>query len=406
MKRSEIKKTPLADTVIEALEPEDKAYRVNDGNGLYLRVKPNGAKSWELRYRKPDGKWSWAGIGPYGKGTHQYTGAKARAKAKTLLSETEDGQTVVATKRMMQAQQRQEAADTFEALAMEWHAMKSREWTAGTSVRSLGALRNHVFPVMGKRPFAKILPGEWYDLFAAMKERGIAEQTRRTRQLCVEIYDWAVIQHRIDFNPLDRLAKFVKSRAAENYARVDFDELPDLLRAIRSYQTPDVSLGLRLYSHLAVRPTELRAALWEEFDLDGSLWSVPAGRMKRRRDFLVPLSRQAVALLRELHEITGRYTLLFPSRSRAGNPRSDMVFTMALKRLGFGGRQTVHGFRHLFSTWAHEQGYEHAHIEASLSHFKENTTAGSYNKAQYLEQRRVLMQAWSDYLDSLVERRP
>ena len=401
VKRSQIKRRPLADTVLASLEPEPKEYRELDGDGLYFRVKPDGSKSWQLRYKKTDGKWSWLGLGGYGAGDHQLTGEQARRKVRALRDNTEKGGSVLATKQAQKAAELEAANNTFERLAREWYSAKCKNWTEGTAVRTIGALEKHVFPVFGKRPFTSILPMEWMNFLRAMEETGIVEQTSRVRGMCREVYDLARVTGRATHNPLEGLHKFLLTKPIENFAHVSLDELPALLRAIRSYpHATDVRLGLQLLTMLACRPSELREARWQEFDLDAGLWLIPGERMKRRREHLIPLPSQAIALLRELHNLTGNYQLLFPGRSDTTKPRSNTVFLMALRRLGYEGRQTGHGFRHLASTILNENGFDSQHVEAQLSHVKEGVR-GVYDKSTYLEQRKIMMQWYADHLDRL-----
>ena len=403
MKRSEIKRRPLADTVLATLEPEAKEYRELDGNALYLRVRPDGSKSWQLRYKKPDGKWSWLGLGGYGTGDHQLSGAQARKKAAVLREDAAKGGNPLATKRARKAAEIEATNNTFEHLAREWYAAKRKNWTDGTATRTIGALELHVFPVFGKRIYTEILPMEWMDFLRGMEQKGIIEQTSRVRARCQEIYDLARVTGRATHNPLEGLHKFLQTKPSENYAHVSIDELPPLLRAIRAYPSAiDVRIGLHLLSMLACRPSEIREAQWDEFDLDKALWTIPAERMKRRREHLVPLPRQAVELLRDLSNLTGGYPLLFPGRSDTTKPRSNTVFLMALRRLGYEGRQTGHGFRHIASTILNEHGFDENHIEAQLSHIKEGV-AGIYNKAQYLTQRAAMMQWYADHQDTLAK---
>lgn len=403
MKRSEIKRRPLADTVLATLEPEAKEYRELDGNALYIRVRPDGSKSWQLRYKKPDGKWSWLGLGGYGTGDHQLSGAQARQKAAVLREDAAKGGNPLATKRARKAAEIEATNNTFEHLAREWYAAKRKSWTDGTAIRTIGALELHVFPVFGKRIYTEILPMEWMEFLRGMEQKGIIEQTSRVRARCQEIYDLARVTGRATHNPLEGLHKFLQTKPSENYAHVPVDELPPLLRAIRAYPSAiDVRIGLHLLSMLACRPSELREARWDEFDLDKALWTIPAERMKRRREHLVPLPCQAVELLCGLRNLTGGYPLLFPGRSDTTKPRSNTVFLMALRRLGYEGRQTGHGFRHIASTILNEHGFDENHIEAQLSHVKEGV-AGIYNKAQYLTQRTTMMQWYADHQDSLAK---
>lgn len=399
MKRSEIKRRPLADTTLASLEPEQAAYRELDGADLYLRVKPNGGKSWELRYKKPDGKWSWLGLGGY----PEVSGALARQKAAELKADASAGRNPLASKQVRKAEAQAAANNTFEHLAREWHTSRLGGWDAGTALRVMGALERHVFPTFGPRPYAGILSMEWMELLRGMEQQGILEQMSRVRAYCKDVYDLGRVTGRAVNNPLEGVHKFLSSGKAENYAHVSAEELPALLRAIQSYpHAKDVQIGLRLLTLLAVRPSELREAQWSEFDFGKKLWTIPVERKGRKkgREHLVPLCSQAIALLEELRPITGAYALLFPGRSDRTKPRSNTVFLMALRRLGYEGRQTGHGFRHIASTILNEHGFPADHIEAQLSH-KAPGVRGVYNKAQYLEQRKTMLQWYADHLDKL-----
>ncbi len=399
MKRSEIKRRPLSDTTLAGLEPDTKEYREQDGNGLYFRVKPDGQKSWQLRYKTPAGTWSWLGLGGY----PEVGGALARQKATELRNDAAEGKNPMATKQARQAAELEANNSTFEALAREWHASRLKAWDAGTAKRVMGALERHVFPTFGKRLYAGILSMEWMGLLRGMEQQGILEQMSRVRAYCKDVYDLARVTGRAVNNPLDGVHKFLSTGKAENYAHVSLEELPALLRAIRSYpHAKDVQLGLRLLTLIAVRPSELREARWEEFDIDKKLWTIPVERKGRKKglEHLVPLCRQAVEILEELRTLTGAYPLLFPGRSDRTKPRSDTVFLMALRRLGYEGRQTGHGFRHIASTILNEHEFDADHVEAQLSH-KAPGVRGIYNKAQYLAQRTTMMQWYADYLDGL-----
>ncbi|GFM68704.1 integrase [Pseudomonas cichorii] len=399
MKRSEIKRRPLSDTTLAGLEPDLKEYRELDASGLYFRVKPDGQKSWQLRYKKPDGKWSWLGLGGY----PEVSGALARQKAAELRTDAADGKNPMATKKARKAVEIEAAQDTFEVLAREWHASRITSWDSGTAKRVMGALERHVFPTFGQRQYTGILSMEWMELLRGMEKQGILEQMSRVRSYCKDVYDLARVTGRAVNNPLEGVHKFLSSGKAENYAHVSVEELPALLRAIRSYpHARDVKLGLHLLSLFSVRPSELREAQWSEFDFDKRIWTVPVERKGRKkgREHLVPLSRQAIEALTELRTLTGAYALLFPGRGDRSKPRSNTVFLMALRRLGYEGRQTGHGFRHIASTVLNEHGFVADHIEAQLSH-KAPGVRGVYNKAKYLDQRTTMMQWYADYLDGL-----
>lgn len=400
MKRSEIKRRPLSDTTLAGLEPDTKEYRELDANGLYFRVKPDGQKSWQLRYKKPDGKWSWLGLGGY----PEVSGSLARQKAGELRSDAAEGKNPIVTKQARKAIEQAAANNTFEPLAREWYASRLTNWDAGTAKRIIGALDRHVFPVFGKRVYADITPLEWMEFLRGMEQQGILEQMSRVRAYCKDVYDLARVTGRAVHNPLEGLHKYLQSGKAENYAHVSPEELPALLRAIQAYpHATDVRIGLRLLSLFAVRPSELREAEWSEFDFDKKLWTIPVHRKGRKKglEHLVPLSNQAIEALEELRQYTGSYALLFPGRSDHTKPRSDTVFLMALRRMGYEGRQTGHGFRHIASTVLNENGFDENHVEAQLSH-KKAGVAGVYNKALYLSQRTTMMQWYADHLDKLI----
>ena len=397
MKRAEIKRRPLSDTVLANLEPETKEYRELDSNGLYFRVKPDGNKSWQLRYKKPDSKWSWLGIGGY----PEVSGQLARKKAQELVVDIGKGENPIITKQERNVKELEANNATFEALAREWLDTTQNSWVADTMTRNKGALEKHVYPVFGKRLYTSIRPIEWMNhLKGVQQEHKIYEQVNRIRAMCRDIYDYAKVTGRIDYNPLEGLHKFLEQGDKKNMAHVDEKELPQLLRAIDNYPTPDSRIGLKLLVMLFCRPSELREAQWGEFDLDEAVWNIPEQRMKKRREHIIPLPRQAVALLKELKELSGHSDYLFPSRSNQHKPKSDTVFIMALRRLGYEGRQTPHGFRHIASTLLNNKGFDERHIEAALAHVKDGV-AGVYNKAQYLNDRKYMMQWYADHLEQL-----
>ena len=399
MKRSEIKRRPLPDTVLAHLEAALKEYRELDGNGLYIRVKPDGNKSWQLRYKKPDGKWSWLGLGGY----PEISGQLARKKAKELLDDVSRGENPIISKQERKRQEVEQNNATFELLAREWLDTKLTSWVADTMTRNKGALEKHVFPVFGKRLYTTIKPIEWMNhLKGIQQSQGIYEQVNRVRAMCRDIYDFAKVTGRIDYNPLEGIQKYLQQGKKENMAHVSEAELPTLIRAINNYPTMDVRMGLQLLAMLFCRPSELRGAKWDEFDLEQGLWNIPEERMKKRREHVVPLPKQAVVILQELKTYETNSEYLFPSRSDKSKPKSDTVFIMALRRMGFEGRQTPHGFRHIASTLLNNRGFDERHIESALAHVKDGV-AGVYNKAQYLQDRANMMQWYANHLEEIAD---
>lgn len=399
MKRSEIKRRPLSDTVIANLEADLKEYRELDGNGLYIRVKPDGNKSWQLRYKKPDGKWSWLGLGGY----PEISGLLARKKAKELLDDVSRGENPIISKQERKRQELEQNNATFELLAREWLDTKVNTWVDGTMTRNKSALEKHIFPIFGKRLYTTIKPIEWMNhLKGIQQEQGIYEQVNRIRAMCRDIYDFAKVTGRMDYNPVEGIQKYLQQGKKENMAHVSEQELPTLLRAINNYPSFDVRMGLRLLTMLFCRPTELREAKWDEFDLEQGLWNIPEYRMKKRREHVVPLSTQAVIILKELQTYQTNSEYLFPSRSDKSKPKSDTVFIMALRRMGYEGRQTPHGFRHVASTLLNNRGFDERHIKAALAHVKDGV-AGVYNKAQYLQDRANMMQWYASHLEEIAD---
>lgn len=234
------------------------------------------------------------------------------------------------------------------------------------------------------------------------QEQGIYEQVNRIRAMCRDIYDFAKVTGRMDYNPVEGIQKYLQQGKKENMAHVSEQELPTLLRAINNYPSFDVRMGLRLLTMLFCRPTELREAKWDEFDLEQGLWNIPEYRMKKRREHVVPLSTQAVIILKELQTYQTNSEYLFPSRSDKSKPKSDTVFIMALRRMGYEGRQTPHGFRHVASTLLNNRGFDERHIEAALAHVKDGV-AGVYNKAQYLQDRANMMQWYASHLEEIAD---
>lgn len=405
MKRTDSIKKPMKDTVLSSLEPESKEYRINDGNNLHFVVNPKGNKRWELRYKKPSNlKQSWLGLGTYPEVSGKFARQKAD-EARLLLADGIDP-------REHREEQKRALLNSdqfsFKSLAEEY--CKSKKWTDATRVRNEGALKNHVYPVMGNRDYRKITKKEWLDLIQQIQQKPhpktgnpIIEMGDRVRGLCKDIYDLAEVTMRIDHNPLSGIEKFITKHESQNMLHVKIDELPKLLVNIRSYPSRVTSIGLQLLSMLACRPTELREAVWSEFNLDKGIWVIPSERMKKRVEHTIPLPTQALTLLYELKSYSGNSAYLFKSRSNSSKPVSDNTFNKALKTLGYQSKQTPHGFRHIFSTQLREIGFTRDHVEAALAH-KISGVEGVYNKAIYIDQRKEMMQKWADHLDELVLR--
>lgn len=395
----------MKDTVLSSLEPEaDTEYRINDGDNLYFVVSPKGNKRWDFRYKKPlTQKWNWMGLGAY----PEVSGKLARQKAAAARELLADG--IDPKEHRDQEKQALLNSDqfSFKSLAVEY--CKNKKWTDGTRTRNEGALNNHVYPLMGSRDYRRVTKKEWLDLIRDIQKKlhprtgkPIVEMGNRIRGLCRDIYDLAEVTGRIEFNPLSGLEKFIEKHKQQNMDSVKIDELPKLLVDIRAYPSRVTSIGLQLLSMVACRPTELREAKWDEFNLEKALWTIPSKRMKKRIEHTIPLPTQALILLNELKSYSGNSAYLFKSRSDSNRPVSNNTFNKALKSMGYQGKQTPHGFRHIFSTELREQGFDRDHVEAALAH-KVGGVEGVYNKAIYVEPRKAMLQRWADYLDGLVD---
>lgn len=395
----------MKDSILSSLEAEEKEYRINDGNNLHFVVHPKGNKRWELRYKKPStGKWSWVGLGTY----PEVGGSFARKRADEARKLIAQGVDPVVQKAEVRLATLEQGTFTFLQLAEKFYLTKT--WTLDTKARNLGALNNHVMPAMGKKDYRNITKQEWHALFQEIQNKlnprtgkPIIETGQRVTALVREIYDYAEVTGKATYNPITNLHKYLKKHESNGMKHVNDDELPALLRAIDTYPTSDTRIGLKLLSILFSRPSELREATWGEFDLEKGIWLIPASRMKMGKEHKVPLARQALELLRELKLLTSYSPYLFPSRSSKNKPKSDTVFIEALKRMGYGGKQNPHGFRHIASTILNNQFSDKPQVvEACLAHTK-NGVKGAYDKATHFDERKVMMQWYADYLEKLAD---
>lgn len=398
MKRTAIKKRPLSDTTLASLEPEDKDYRELDSNGLYFLVQKKGNKSWQLRYKKADGKWSWMGLGAY----PAISGALARKKANEILNKLSNGE-MIETKADIRKQATEQKALLFKNLMYDWLNTKEPNWGFDTFDKAKKSIERHIIPKFGNRDFTCISPNEWFDFFQSLqRDLGIYTQTEKLTSYCRNAYDWAKFQEKIKFNPLEGITKHLDKNQGGNMKFVDIDEFPALIRAIRSYPKRDKAIGLELFALLFPRPVELRYATWDQFDLDKAVWIKPAVIMKKDIPHAVPLPRQAIVLLKELLTYKTESNFLFPGRGSLSEPVSDNTFNTALNRLGYKDRQNPHGFRHIASTQLNNRFSDKEQVvEATLAHLKKGVK-GVYDKGAHFEERIGMMQWWADEIDRIV----
>lgn len=391
----------LTDTTCKNAKcPQDKTrLRLADSGGLYLEVVPTGGKLWRWKYRY-GGKEKRLALGSY----PAVTLSMARRGRDTARDELRTGLDPVAAKKLAKVAHEAALANNFEVVARAWFEHWKGTKTERHSEYVMRRLEADVFPAMGARPIAAITAPELLAVVKKIEARGAGDIAKRAWQTCGQIFRYAIAHGRAQRNPAAdvRPADALKSRTKTHYARVEGKELPELLRKIEGYRgTPITRLAMKLMALTFVRTGELIAARWDEFDLDAAEWRIPAERMKMRTPHIVPLSTQAVDVMRALEEMKGLSGLVFQGERDHEKPMSNGAILGALKRMGYAGRMTGHGFRGVASTILHEMGFEHAHIELQLAHQERNQVSAAYNFATYLPQRRKMMQDWADHLEHM-----
>lgn len=389
----------LTDIKIKNAKPREKAFKLSDGEGLFLLVTSKGAKYWRLKYRF-GGKEKLLALGVY----DQIGLADARIKrneARNLLSKDIDPGLV---KQLKKRSQKLTTANSFETIAREWHAKFLPKWTEKHAERIIRNLEKDIFPWIGDRITSEITPPELLKVLHRIENRGAIETAHRAQQTCGQIFRYAVVTGRAERDPSADLRGALPPARGKHYASLtDASAVGELLRAINDYQGHFVTkCALRLAPLLFVRPGELRHAEWSEFNFETTEWRIPAGKMKMRVKHIVPLSSQAIAILRELEPLTSSGKYVFPCIRASKRPMSENTVNAGLRRLGYTKEEmTGHGFRSMASTLLNEQGWNRDAIERQLAHAERNNIRAAYNYAEYLPERRKMMQEWADYLEQL-----
>jgi integrase len=389
----------LTALAIRNAKPDAQPVRLFDGGGLYLEVMPSGARYWRMKYRH-GGKEKRLAFGVF----PEVTLAEARTRRDAARRTLRDGIDPGAVRRAEKLRASLSAETTFEAIGHEWLAKQKRKWAASTYAKAEWLLADNVFPWIGARSIAEIEAPELLAVLRRIEARGAHETAHRAKEKCGEVFRYAIATGRAYRDPSadlrGALAPIVRTSRA---AVTDPAMMAGLLCALDGYTGQFTTrCALRLAPLLFVRPGELRRAEWSEFDLDAAEWRIPAHKMKMREAHTVPLSSQAVAILRELHPLTGTGGYLFPSLRSAAEPMSENTVNAALRRLGFDKEtMTGHGFRAMASTRLNEMGWQPDVIERQLAHAERNKVRAAYNRASYMAERRKMMQAWADYLDTL-----
>lgn len=405
--------TPLTDIQVKNSKPKITTWTLADGNGLYLEIAPNGKKSWRMAYRRPvTKKNNRLSFGDY----PLVSLADARNQclmARRLLKDNIDP--------AVERDQKKEialgvAANTFEKIAREWHTNRLDAWSPATAKDTIRRLENDIFPEIGKLPISEITHQQMIAALRKIEQRGAGEIAKRLKAICARVFSYAN-QHGIkNVNPAADLKDVLKPVKAGHFAAIAPDELPQFLNAINENYARlyiPTRYAMRLMLLIFVRSSELRTTTWDEINLETGEWIIPWQRMKRgkltinpdKTDHHVCLSRQGLEILRELHRYTGGNKYLFPNQRDHEKPMSGDAIRMALNRMGYEGKMTTHGFRALAMTTLKEKlGYRHETVDRQLAHAQKDKIASAYDRAQFLDERKKMMQHWADYLDGLKAR--
>jgi integrase len=387
----------LSDAKVRNAKPRIKPYKIADGEGLFLLIMPNDSKYWRLKYFFA-GKEKTLALGVYPE-VSLSDARERRTQARKLLAAGKDpGETKKEAKRLAT----QKTANTFEVVAREWFDKRKHEWVSAFADRLLVSLERHILPALGQRPIADITAPEVLSMLRLVEDRGTLETARRVMQMCGQIFMYAIATGRAERNPVPDLRGALKAPVVKHQAYLKANELPEYLQKLDAYDgSLQTKLALRILLLTFVRTKELRAAQWTEIDWDKAEWRIPAERMKMRELHIVPLSRQAIATLRQLEKHNGNRQYIFPNQQNPAKFMSENTMLFALYRMGYHSRATGHGFRSTASTILNEHGFRADVIERQLAHGERNNVRAAYNHAQYLPERREMMQWWADHLDQV-----
>jgi integrase len=401
--------TPLTDVQARTAKSKDKPYKLSDGGGLYMLVNTDGAKYWRMDYRFAGARRTLA-FGKYPEVTLADARDKRLAARKLLDQDIDPSQDKKDRARTLADVH----ANTFEKLAREWHANKLPTWSAATARDTLRRLEIDIFPEVGSMPIGAIKHQHMIAALRKIESRGAHEIAHRVKATCVRVFSYASQQGIENRNPAADMKDVLKPVRAGHFAAINADELPAFLAAMDKNDArlfKPTRIALRLMMLVFVRTSELIETQWSEIDLESGEWVIPWHRMKRGKltvnpdmtDHHVCLSRQALELLRELHALTGTGKYLFPNQRDPRKPMSNGAILMALKRMGYQNRMTGHGFRALaMSTIKERLGYRHEVVDRQLAHAQKDKVAAAYDRAQFLAERRVMMQDWADFIDGVV----
>ncbi|UCF90220.1 MAG: integrase arm-type DNA-binding domain-containing protein [Desulfobacterales bacterium] len=387
--------TPLTDTKLRTIKPGKKPQKLFDGGGLFLLVTPTGGKLWRLKYRF-GGTEKLLAIGTY----PQTSLAEARQKRDDARALLEKGINPGDMKKAQKAVETQET-ETFEGIAREWHGKFSSSWADSHSNKIIRRLELYVFPWLGDKSIRSITAPDLLTVLRRIEAKGALETAHRTQQNCGQVFRYAIATGRADRDPTGDLRGAIPPASGKHMATItDPKEIAGLLRSIDDYRGSIViRCALQLAPVVFVRPGELRHAEWSEINFETAEWRLPAEKMKSGVLHIVPLSKQALDILQELHPLTGHGRYVFPSPRTDERPMSSNAILSALRRMGYAkDEMSGHGFRSMASTLLNEQGWNRDAIERQLAHTERNSVRAAYNYAEFMPERKRMMQAWADYL--------
>ena len=393
---------PLFDTTLRNTRAGEKPQKLSDGGGLYLLVKTTGKKFWHMAYRF-DGKQKLLSFGQYPE-VSLSDAREARQKARELLAKGIDPGQVKKEAKQAKKVEEQIACSTFQKVATEWFQKYELKLSEKHAAKLRRYLETKIFPLIGQKPVAALTPQDFLNVVSEAERLGHNETAHKIMHLCSQVMRYARITGLVQYDTAGGLTAALTSVQRTHYAAItEPKEIGILLRDIDAYEgyTP-VYYFLKILPYVFTRPSELRLARWEEFDFDKALWKIPSTRMKMRREHTVPLSSQVIRLLNELRTYTGGGELLFPSPRANSAAITDAAPMAALRRMGYSKeKMTLHGFRAMASTRLNEMNFRPDTIEAQLAHKCADEVRLAYNRADYMAERKDLVQKWADYLDEL-----
>lgn len=389
----------LTDKQIQSVKPKAKKFKLSDGDNLYLQVLPTGGKSWIFRYK---GSSKEVTIGRY----PTVTLKEARLKRDELKRKVHDGVDVATEKKLDKLKQRYSDERSLKAIGREWYSKHSGDWSDKQKLRVENRLEKDVYPFLGNKDINTIKAPELLMVLKRLESRGVLETAHRVRGICSRIFRYAIATGRCERDPAADLIGAIPPASKKHLATItDPKKIAVLMRDIRDYWGNFVVKCALQFSPLVFqRPGEIRHAEWADIDFDNAEWRIPDHKMKEkgRGVHIVPLSTQAVAILKEVQQVTGDGKYIFPSNTSKTRPMSENTINQALRRLGYGkDEMTAHGFRSMASTILNEQGWSSDAIERQLAHVEASEVRRAYNHAKHLPERKRMMQAWADYLDGL-----